>query len=215
MLETKLVKDRYIDLPANLWPKVGGYNQQNAGDFVAIPLKLFNLAQSVRSRAHGGRHSATVEGINPKIHRNFQWLTYYPYRVTHTPITGMDVLTGWMSGCRVVVYRDGSGTHVAHVGTDQDVAQNTATKNAWNQFAQGPHVGIIAGFNPWARYDNNFPPVKAGDDPNQGKCLALVTTDFRLYSVYLYRQQGTVCTFRISDIDEMPSMTPQQLQNIQ
>ena len=209
MLETKLIKGRYIDLPANLWPKGVGYNLQNAGDFMPIPLKLFNLTQSVRSLR--GKHSATVQGVNPKIHRNFQWLTYYPYRVTHVPLIGMDVLTGWMGGCRVIVYRDGSGVHVAHVGTEVDVVKNTATKNAWNQFAQGPHVGIISGFNPWARYDGNSPAARAGEE---GKCLALVTTDYRLYSAYVFRQPGTVCTFRIAEIEEMPSLSPHQLQNL-
>ena len=207
----KFIPGRYIDLPANLFPKsASSYGSQDVGEFIAIPNKMLILAQSTKSKQYGGRLSATAQGAAAKMHRNYRWLTYLPYRNTYTAITGVDILTGFMSGCHVIAYSENGRPHLVHVGTADDATKNQLTKDAWNNYAASLNVTIHAGFNPLTRWKDNWPDHEGSERPY---CIALVTPSYDLYTIALMRQ-GTNTVYRIAGIDKVNSMSLAQLQNL-
>lgn len=217
MFEEKLVVGRFLTMPlATVVTAIAGPE----GTVVDQPPKVSSIEQSVSS---GGLFSRTktsgiVAGQNQKARRNFNFLTYIPGLVTQTPLAGVDVLTGPMSGCWIMVYTHEGVTKVGHVGTflkptDQ---KSIAAKAAWAAFTQQvPAPQLIAGFNPFTHWKERGFPLKVGDDGN-GSVYALVTTDHRLYSIYLYRQGGNAApnTYRIAGLQEIVSAPRSALMHI-
>ena len=96
--------------------------------------------------------------------------------MTQTPLVGVDVLMGPMSGCSIMVYTHEGVTKVGHVGTflkptDQ---KSIAAKAAWAAFTQRVCRAqtLIAGFNPFTHWKERGFPLKVGDDGN-GSVFAL------------------------------------------
>jgi hypothetical protein len=215
MIQQKLIPGRYINLPTQLTGQANPPAGTNVGEFVEMTSVPLRLEQSTKDPGLGGHpYSAVHQGVHDKIHRNFQYLRYIVYRTTFMNISGIDVMTGFMQGCRVVVFSDNGRKYVAHIGTGQDVQMNTATKNAWNAFARMPGVQILAGFNPWAQWSNNMPQAQPGDHFTGVKCVALVTSTLELYSVALFKHENNLEAFRVHDVVQMQSMAPNELMNI-
>jgi hypothetical protein len=210
-LADKFIVGRYIDLPTSLFPNNDrDYGAQHDGEFVEIPPRNLNISESVSSKQYGGRVSATGLGTSVKAHRNYRWLTYLPYRNTFTPFTGVDILTGFMSGCHVIAYTENGRPYLAHVGTADNANRNQVTKDAWNNYAASINVRLIAGFNPLARWRNNWPH---GDISERPYCIALVTAAYDLHSIALFRQ-GTASVYRIAGIDQIASLPIEQLRHL-
>ncbi|MBT8071321.1 MAG: hypothetical protein KJN61_02080 [Gammaproteobacteria bacterium] len=214
MIQDKFIPGRYINLPTALTGQVNPPAGTNDGDFVEMTSKPLRLEQSTRNPGLGGRYSGVSEGVATKIHRNFQYLRYIVYRTTYMNMSGVDVLTGFMQGCRVVVYSDRGRKFIAHIGTGSDAARSTSTKNTWNAFARMPGVQLLAGFNPWAQWNNNLPQAQPGDHFTGVKCIALVTPSLDLYSVALFKHEQNMEAFRVHDIVKMQSMTINELRDI-
>lgn len=216
MIQEKLIPGRYINLPADYTRTLNAPGGTNDGDFVQVNSMALQLEQSAKTPGMSGRYSRVSVGISSKDHRNFKYLQYIPYRTTYTSLSGVDVLTGFMSGCRVVVYSEGGMRYVGHIGTASDAGKNTTTKNAWNAFTQRPGVQVLAGFNPWAAWSGNLPLARAdlGDHFSGVKCVAIVTPGLDLYSVALFKHTQNMEAFRVHAVERMASMTPHELQNI-
>ncbi len=72
----------------------------------------------------------------PSNRLNFLWLTSFKGVITTVSLAGMDILTGDMSGCWIMLYAEGVDLWVAHVGTDPyNPAATAAVKQTWNAFA--------------------------------------------------------------------------------
>jgi hypothetical protein len=202
MIEQKLIVGRLINLP----PRAVLRPNYLKGDFVSLqPLRL-TVQQSTGLIE---KTSRIIEGTGRREHRNFQWLEYFPGAITEIPLGKLDVLTGKMSGCWIVIYKkppDGVLT-VAHIGTeDSPQADGTvAVKNAWNTFAGSHSPGtIIAGFRPSDAWDFPF-PTRTSEDSG-GEIYGLVTANRELYSVFAYVQRGrNPHLLRIAGIKKMDS----------
>lgn len=207
----KLIPGRYINLPTAHTGEANAPGGTNDGDLVPMVSTPLRLEQSTKDPGLGGRYSAVSVGLDSKIHRNFQYLKYIKYRTTFTSFSGVDVLTGFMSGCRVVAYSDRGMRYVAHIGTAADAGKNTITKDAWKAFMRMPGVQYLAGFNPWAAWSANLPIPQANDHFTGVKCVAIVTPSLDLYSVALFKHNNNFEAFRIHEVKKMTSLTQQAL----
>lgn len=181
MIEQKLVSGRRLNWSVPLAKTYAGKD----GDVVTQPPSMLAIEESTGAFTKKSNVMAMTVP-HAKVHRNFQWLDYCPGKSVVTPLVGMDVLTGEMSGCYIIVIQDGTNRYVAHVGTDfgNDV-RNAAVKKGWLDHIASPNVTVLGGFNP-ARYWRG--PVPEGDaDFAVGVMLAVVTTALDFYGVMVYK----------------------------
>ncbi len=81
----------------------------------------------------GRKTSVVSAGVALVADRNTQWLYYMPGDISHIPFHGVDVLTGKMSGCPLVVFRFAGIVHAGHIGArDGDPVGNAAVLATWN-----------------------------------------------------------------------------------
>jgi hypothetical protein len=139
------------------------------------------------------------------VHRNFQWLGYYPGGVSEVAFDNLDVLSGPFSGCWMMVYKKDGATHVGHVGTKDDTAHavSKAVKTAWTDFANANPLTIERGFSPARSWNNpDSRPAKIDGD-GLGRIWGLVTRD-ELISIYLYRGEKDWDRYRIAGLTTVP-----------
>lgn len=212
MIENKIKVGRFYNFTA---PQVANI-PHNDGDFTAQPQHLMYVGEAVKSGKLGSRiktSDMTPGQHATKARRNFQWLTWLPGAITHILIGGVDVITGPMSGCDLVIFRQNGAAHAGHLGTDVDnPARNTAVKNAWNAFATNHHARVIGGFNPlrdWPR--NNYPAHKGKD--GQARIFGIYTSNHTFYTLFTYQQTDTG-HLRVAGLERIPSKALHQLQNL-
>lgn len=221
MLEQKLIVGRYIDLTnpaiANI-PHV-------AGNFVAQPPYPMTIDLSTTSGSFWKGTKKRTSDLNPgvnltvgKQHRNCQWLTWLPGAITNVPVGGVDVLTGPMSGCQLVLYNDlvTGALHAGHLGTDVASPTNTtAVKTTWNAFATANPAQVIGGFNPANDWAGPYPTTRTGKKKDGGpaKIFGLLTVNATYYSIFTY-QQGVTSVLRIAGVQQIASANLATLQNL-
>jgi len=215
---SKLEVDRCIHLPSQWHPRAVVAGQFLTDQPKALTIKQsksVNVAPDKTVPKIAVKASTIVEGANAKRgkeHRNFHWLGYWGGAISQIVRHGnIDVLTGPMSGCWVVVHRWHNIEHVAHIGKDKmDQAKTNAVIAGWNGHAQAHPDDVIAGFNPFRHWVDRMPERKPGDKDIGGtgyQCFALVTGDPapRLFSILTYRQKIDTNLLRIAGIEEVES----------
>ena len=229
MIETKLLAGRFLDFTRPTWRNLTGA----APVFAPVVCPPLNLQESVRRipgaalnpfRNVGGQRASGVAAgtatAADKLHRNFKFLPWYQGDISETTLD-RDVITGPMSGCVLVSYRQGGNVMVGHIGTvtvtDAVPATiNTNVKALWNNFANANPLDVIGGFNPVAVTVPMHPPAQAGDVG--GETWGLYTVGGDYYAVEVYKQAvrpgGPVSEFRVAAIHRVPTMTLVQLQNL-
>jgi hypothetical protein len=163
-------------------------------------------------------HKFQPENNETSIHRVFQWLNYIPGIINQVSLNGIDVLSGFFSGCWLMHYKIDGIVYVGHVGTEEDAThQNTIiSKRAWNNFAQQNPKDVVGGFKPeW----KGIYPAKVQGELRGGdtKRMGLVTTSGRYYTVLAYQQNNFInpnTPWRIAGIQEDYSAELGVLQNI-
>lgn len=158
----------------------------------------------------GTKTSVVAAGPVAAADRNVQWLHYLPGKIAHVPFHGVDVVTGKMSGCPLVVFRDGAGVvQAGHIGTVVgDAATSTAVRTAWNGWATANPDNLIAGFDPAGAWP--IPP--AGNTGFGWGILGLLTAGHHhLYSIFIYAT-GALNSWRVAGLRRVPSLTVAQLQ---
>lgn len=224
----KLTVDRLINFTRPLWP--GGVPPAATipAQFFKQPKQFLNIEESAKVMSPATdtkqRTSDVVAGAHAsKTRRTFGWLTWLPGSISYVNMDGHDVLTGPMSGCDIVAYRQGGKTYVAHLGTDHGKdAANAAVKACWNAFAQAHPQDLIGGFNPLRGDTKAIPPAKPGDQTGGIVVYGLVTTNFRFYAVGLWTQRqissdskmAHATLKRIAFVRRIPSHTNNTLQNL-
>lgn len=213
MIEQKLIVGRYINMT-----NVNSADQamrkastSKPGSFVTVPIQACYIQESTGIFT---KTSDVKDESGPKPHRNFWWLPWLSGAISEVPMQGVDVLTGPMSGCWMVMYRKGSErtVYVGHVGTDLDRPYETEeVKKTWKQFAADNPGDVIAGFNPLRSWPDPLPAQKDGE----GKAIVygLLTTAQVLYGVFTY-QQTDPGMVRIAGIKEFTSADVGTLQRL-
>jgi hypothetical protein len=221
----KLVVDRLIDFARPLWPGVPPAATIPA-QFVKQSKQFLNIQESTKHTLPSGktrRSSDVVVGQHAvKGHRTFGWLTWLPGSITYVNMAGHDVLTGPMSGCDLVMFRQGAKICAAHLGTDIGaIAGNAAVKTLWNNFAVAHPADVIGGFNPFNDVNPWIPAQKADDAAGPPVYYGVYTTTHRFYTLVLYAQKTSntdnrphPTLKRIAGIRRIASKTLLQLQNL-
>jgi hypothetical protein len=213
MIEAKLLVGRYLKFTP---PKERPIQLGRGPQFEHVNCTVLQIEES-QSRSIGKRESNVSAGPHVKVHRNFKFLPYYHGDISNTDFT-CDVLTGPMSGCILVSYKDSSGTRlVGHVGTvDLQPVVNAAVKTLWNNFATANPGNIVGGFNP-ADPSVADPTYilslhKKGDMSFSTWGLFTISGEF--YTVIAACQSFNRDDWRIAAVHKVPSMTLAQLQSI-
>ena len=157
----KLIVGRFIVLqvpPIGVTAPLAG-----VAGFLVQPAIFLTLEESQKVRGVG-KVSDVAQGVGAKAHRNFRFLYWLPGSVSCCRMMGADVMTGPMSGCTLTRFTRGGWTYAGHLGTDTDsVANTTAAKNAWNNFANANPGDVLGGFNPLitlaSKMLTNHPPL--------------------------------------------------------
>jgi hypothetical protein len=205
MLESKLLINRYITFPFNTSVRA---DCASPGFLKGEPRQYYLK----ESKGFLKKRSNVVEGFGPKLHRRFLWLPWIPGHITEVPLEGTDVLTGPMSGCKIVIYRRGGKTYVGHIGTDiASVARTAAVKECWNSFAEQSSAEI-QGFDPTeaiSNFSKSHPSELAGP-----KIFGLVTARMEMYAVCAYEQGIGSREYRINEVRRVFPLPTSRLRNL-
>jgi hypothetical protein len=151
-------------------------------------------------------HTPASRGLLPGTNVAYTWLNYVHGRTAFIQAAGGDVLTGFMSGCWIVVWTQGGARHVGHIGTvdssPKNQPPNTTVKQAFRARFTGalPMGSNLTGFNPAAPWGLNeimnvcreMDPLNYGQFTIRSKILALVTRNNHFYSMLMIERPGNV-----------------------
>ena len=186
-----------------------------ARDDKFLTLDLANLKQLAISEEGHPPYNSHVSGYyflpySTIIHDSaqdgrFQFLPYQNGKISVVRQADVDVLSGPMSGCWLVMFLWQGSYYVAHVVTDfESKSSNFLTKAAWNYWVDTEaSVTVIAGFNPYAQWCTS--PGFLSVQPSQGndafsKVFGLLTPNRELYSIHAYLQMGAENLYRIAGV---------------
>lgn len=113
------------------------------------------------------------------------WLDYAPGRSSYVAHGGLDVLSGYMSGCLIIRGTYAGGMKVMHVGTI--VGNTTANKKVRAQMAR-ELPSDATGFNPagaWTLAEGLAKRAKLGTAAGTPNILALVTTAGTFHAILM------------------------------
>ena len=116
----------------------------------------------------------------------YAWLDYCPGRTASLPYGPYDVLTGYMSGCRLVAWSDRGVRYVSHVGTIND---NPAANRKVKRTFAFKMTRDAQGFNPlefWPASEVAAVQRKFRTLPSP-HIFGLITTSKIFYSVLMLR----------------------------
>ena len=209
MIENKLTIESHVDFKVPIVPRTGNYT----GEFVSLSPVILTIEETIEETTGFFRNTKRIsKRISQKVGSRGQsckWLEYFPGAITNINLGGMDVLTGPMSGCWVVIYKTKPNgiVHVGHIGTADNPTSPTtlAVKETWQNFAAANPNDFIAGFNPANAWRVPPRPPKSGE---MGfKIYGLVTADQKLYSIFTYigsRQADNYTRHSIVGVKEIP-----------
>ena len=172
-----------------------------------------------RVQLHGWRdlriftapHVATL-GLTKGVHIPHDWLVYAPGFTTKMTITN-DTLTGFMSGCPILYYRDNGVPTVAHVGTSNEYPQLNPAVKSTIKAAIPPGA---TGFNPageWSK-DAQFEAATTVKPPGTPRVVALVTTTGAFYSILLVQKSKPLTEFIVAGIKQVRAKTGGELDTL-
>ncbi|MES2771720.1 MAG: hypothetical protein V4623_07030 [Pseudomonadota bacterium] len=209
MLEQKLIVNRLINLSLINKPVL----PYTHGSFVTVATQNYHLCESTGFHT---KSSLIQAGTHPKSHRNFRWLPWLPGAISETTLQEMDVLTGPMSGCWLVKYRNPNGVLcVGHLGTDiANPLSTQAVNNTWNNFARSNPSAVVGGFNPLRHWEGEFPVRRSNEPATHPKIFGLFTTSNTYYVVVAYPQVNPITMLRIAGVQQVKSSLMSRLQHI-
>ncbi len=124
-------------------------------------------------------------GLRPGTAIRYRWLDYAPGRTARVEIRARNILTGPMSGCPILHWRQGANTYVGHVGT----IFGNAPVNALVKASIQPVLPQTAkGFNPAAPWTPGQIALMMGGNAKLSgpEILAFVTGGGLFYSTVFY-----------------------------
>ena len=194
MISRKFEVDTCIRFPGHLLMQ---NSQPGPGtSFRPDPVTLLHIDPSI---GKGTAKTSDVAANHLALRdRNFQWLTYSPGYISHVPLMH-DVLTGPMSGCRLVVFRLNGVVQSGHLGTVSGYDDvNTAINQTWGNWAQAHQADVIVGFNPLRDWAGTIPPQNGKIDGSNPSLFGLITAGHNhLYTIWTYPVLNSPNTMRI------------------
>jgi hypothetical protein len=129
------------------------------------------------------RQRAIAQGLRLGFPINAIWLLYRPGRTTTVPLSSIDILTGFMSGCPIVTFTTARSL-VAHVGT---VANEPTINHKVKQTIRGILPNNAKGFDPSGVWTTNDRATLMQQirSPSIPQVVALVTTTGDFYSLLI------------------------------
>ncbi len=226
-IEAKLLVGRILEFNR----AVGRIRQASSPQFESLVIAPLQVAESTRidvgsklnpfRNLGGQRQSMVVAGANPsanKAHRNFKWLPWYEGDISET-LLNYDVLTGPMSGCCLVTYRQAAGgpLFAGHIGTvtvseSSPASINDNVKNLFKQAITNNTIRDVRGFIPTNNAVPSHPPA-VGNDIG-GETWGLLTTTGDFYAVNVYLQKLALNRYHVVGVHKVLSMTLPQIQAI-
>ncbi|HLQ20617.1 MAG TPA: hypothetical protein VK146_16720 [Tabrizicola sp.] len=124
-------------------------------------------------------------GLTPGTTIRYKWLDYAPGRTARVEIRTRDILTGPMSGCPILHWRQGANSYVGHVGT---IFGNAPVNTLVKASIQPVLPATARGFNPAAPWPfAQISPMMGGKAMLSGpEILAYVTSGGVFYSTVFY-----------------------------
>lgn len=148
-----------------------------------------------------------------QAHRNLQWLYWFSGEISHVPMNGVDVLTGPMSGCILVMFRHNGVVHAGHLGTDiAHPDNNAAVKDTWNTFATDNEDDVVGGFNPANDWPGGYPAQRRGE--GAARIFGLMTTAQEFWTIFTYQQHNNNNLLRIAGRQRIASKSKDQLKHV-
>jgi hypothetical protein len=150
---------------------------------VTAPMFYVGLDEEVVD--HGLPNVSTL-GLRKDMGISYTWLSYIHGRTARVRATG-DVLTGFMSGCWITTWTDGTGRSVGHVGTIESVGKNDPPNSTVkNTFAQAMPQNVL-GYNPALAFDSAefLPLLKTMRGKPSAQVMSLVTSTNDFYSILM------------------------------
>ena len=151
-------------------------------------------------------HTPASQGLVAGMNVPYSWLNYVHGRTAFVQAAGGDVLTGFMSGCWIVVWMQGGARYVGHIGTVDSAPKTQPPNTTVKQSFRGRFTGAIPmgsnlkGFNPagpWGLQEitnvcKEIAPLTYGQFTIKAKIMALVTRNDHFYSVLMIERPGNV-----------------------
>lgn len=206
MIEKKLVVGRQLDL--SLIPispplvTLGGFQTQT------------RLILNIQESAHSSDKLRTVAlGAHAaKVRRTFQWLSWVPGATNQVPLSGIDLITGPMTGCWVTLYKIGGLPYVGHVGTENERTSTNSieAKRGWDTWSGANTGDLIGGFNPTGDWRGAFPPAINPPKGTDGafKMFGVVTAFQVFYALFTYEDRNTQGQIRIAGLQKINPTLP-------
>ena len=149
-------------------------------------------------------HVKTV-GLSKAMHIPHDWLVYAAGYTTKMPLLS-DTLTGYMSGCPIVVWSKNGAQNVGHVGTSNEYPQfNGAVKTAIG--AELPNSAT--GFFPaaaWSKDEQADAASKFKKVAVIPRILALVTSTGTFYSILMMQRSKPLTEFVVAGIRKVGAL---------
>jgi hypothetical protein len=136
---------------------------------------------------------------------SYDWLVYAPGHTTKRMLSGRDILTGYMSGCLITLWRQDGSQFVGHIGTDSD--DKPSTEKVKTAFAEFMPEGTT-GFDPFGVWKPTLAAVgemglkfKGGA---QAKFFGIVTPLGQFHSLLLFKlSQNEWCVGGIKPVEPL------------
>lgn len=138
---------------------------------------------------HGLPNVSTL-GLRKDMGITYTWLNYILGRTAKVTVAG-DVLTGFMSGCRIVTWNDG-GRNVGHIGTVESSSPTEPPNSTVKTTFRQAMPQNVTGYNPAGAYDfGEIAAMMAGmRGTPSAKILSLVTGANQFYSILLFERMS-------------------------
>jgi hypothetical protein len=182
----------------------------SAMTFQDLDSDLFDIRQANKFRSLGLAKNGVIQ---------HDWLNYV-HGQTATINTNTDVLTGFMSGCLIVIYNDAMGRRqVGHIGTidgsPKDQPPNSTVKSGFA--AAMPGFTNVKGYTPalaWDPSDITRITSKFKNPPWGGRprIVSLVTGNGQFFSILLLQRNPQVNEYVCGGIKSCTAMGPNLLQ---
>jgi hypothetical protein len=160
----------------------------------------------------------SIKKLDGRI-REFTFLNYFRGCMTRVPLENSPVITGPMSGCWLMSYRNDNErkTYAVHIGTDEiDPTATSLVKEAWNTLTREPGKTVVGGFKPGPRRHTPLPKCKEGESDSP-TFLGIFATDGKYYSICTYPFEDKsnpklpIKMLRIAEVKLVPSENPEDL----
>ncbi len=146
-------------------------------------------------------HHVSTFGLTMRMNIPYRWCDYVLGQTSRARAGTADILTGFMSGCKIARWTEAGQTYVGHVGT---VMNPTVDARVKANFA-AVMSPTTTGFDPSAAWAPELPALIA-KHKKAYKVVALVTATGEFYSIVMLVDNVNVTEWVCGGIKKVPPM---------